>query len=162
MPTDFTPYYWTIYSRVSYHFPHASVPDVVQEAYRQIQRYYGDSTRDVHDPVALLWTVAKRVAIKARRRRAYDMDSKTGIRDPPSATLEPWQVLAQKETVERLSQALSELRPTYASVIKAHYFDGRSCTELATEYGVSREVIKMRLLRGRRQLRTALARARDS
>lgn len=156
MPTDFTSYYRVVRDRVRYHFPRASPDDVVQQACYEFLRYYGDGHRQVAEPSALLWTIARAVASRPKHPRPYSFDEAAGIHDPPSPAPEPWRVVSDRESAEHLRHVVAGLQPKYAAVLEGHYLDGKSCEELARKYGVTKQVIKTRLSRGRRALRMAL------
>jgi RNA polymerase sigma-70 factor (ECF subfamily) len=68
------------------------------------------------------------------------------------------EVLAQ-EALEKLEQALHQLHPRERATFLYHRRDGRTLQEIATRFGVSRQMVKKYLARAvlelRRQLREA-------
>jgi len=160
MERNLTSYYQTVLERTRRHFPRSSPDDVVQETYHEALRYYGCARRPVVQPFGLLWTIAKRKALRpARGARIQTTALDPSARGPPGSTPAPWQLLAEREDHERLHALISGMDRLYAQAVVGHYFDGKSCAQLADEFGVTANAIKVRLSRGRAILKRALSRS---
>jgi RNA polymerase sigma-70 factor, ECF subfamily len=69
----------------------------------------------------------------------------------------PSEALARKELRENIEQALRTLRPIYREVLVLRDVEHFSVTETAEALGISKDLVKTRLLRARLKMREALA-----
>ena len=69
----------------------------------------------------------------------------------------PSEVLARKELREKIEQALLNLRPIYREVLVLRDVEHFSVAETAEVLGISKDMVKTRLLRARLKMREALA-----
>jgi RNA polymerase sigma factor (sigma-70 family) len=69
----------------------------------------------------------------------------------------PEQAFEQRETAQRLAEALADLPPSERNALLLVYRDGLSHQETAARLGASLSAVKVRVHRGRRRLRAALA-----
>ena len=69
----------------------------------------------------------------------------------------PSEVLARKELRENIEQALRTLRPIYRETLVLRDIEHFSVAETAEALGISKDLVKTRLLRGRLKMREALA-----
>ncbi len=163
MEADFARHYDLILYRVRYSFPRASADDVVQEAFCEAIRYVSGSTRRVGEPVALLWTIAKRVAIRpafarvSTSVRSYDVDD-----HQPLSSLEPWAMASTRETHQRVLERIGGLSQCLADAATGYYLEGLSCRELAERQRTTTGVMKSRVARARQALRGLLRERGDA
>ncbi len=69
----------------------------------------------------------------------------------------PSEVLARKELREKIEQAVLNLRPIYREVLVLRDVEHFSVAETAEVLGISKDMVKTRLLRARLKMREALA-----
>jgi RNA polymerase sigma-70 factor, ECF subfamily len=69
----------------------------------------------------------------------------------------PSELLARKELREKIEQALLNLRPIYREVLVLRDVEHFSVAETAEVLGISKDMVKTRLLRARLKMREALA-----
>lgn len=69
----------------------------------------------------------------------------------------PQERAEQAEVQWRVRQAVQELPEAYRTVIILHYLDGQSCEEIARDLNLRTGTVRVRLHRGREQLREKLA-----
>lgn len=118
----------------------------------------------IQDPFGFLWRIAKRVHIKADKKRSEErLPDDNDIPDPENlAALEariaspeagPATLMVSDENQKLLAQALLSLDPLARSVLELH-FQGRRYDDIATELGISvenAEKLKERALAGIRR-----------
>jgi RNA polymerase sigma-70 factor (ECF subfamily) len=139
----------------------ADVPDLVQEIYLRMLRI--PDYEAIRSPEAYLFTVAQHVVQQHGMRQA-DIESRTELQEmfaalPGAVPEDPAAEVLAQEALEKLEQALHQLHPRERATFLYHRRDGRTLQEIATRFGVSRQMVKKYLARAvlelRRQLREA-------
>ena len=102
--------------------------------------------------VAWFYRILRNVLVDLHRARARE---RKGL----EAAAVNWE--ANEPELERVACAclknlLPTLKPEYAAVVQAHDLQGQPAPELADALGISRNLLKVRLHRARRQLRSKL------
>lgn len=111
--------------------------------------------------------VALRVVLDhhRRRRRWWRFWERSETAEDQRIEADPSQELANRESREsdsqRLAIALQSLSAEDRALVHLHYFEEQSLAEIAEVLAVSRDALKMRLSRARRQLRAILGEADD-
>jgi RNA polymerase sigma factor (sigma-70 family) len=130
--------------------------DVGQETFL-VAWHQLSSLRDPDRLGAWLCGIARNLGRKAVRRRKYEtvadvhaMDSRDE-RDPG-----PLQVVLDREVEAVVWQALEKLPPRYREPLVLFYREEQSVAEVARSLGLSEQVAKQRLSRGRRSLREGI------
>ncbi len=134
----------------------AQAEDVAQEAFVEAWR---DLPR-LRDPARVgSWIagIARNLAHRwerhtARRRRR----EATAMQAPPEIVATPHDSTVERETRTLVREALAEIPEAYREVLVLYYMQGHSVAEVANGLGVSEDVVKQRLSRGRRALRASL------
>ena len=103
---------------------------------------------------SFLFAVAYRIGANAsRRRRSRREVPREGTGDPPApAAGSPERIALSREGVRRAAAALETLPLEVRRTLLLVALDGRTTREAARELGVSEEVVRARLCRGRRRL----------
>jgi RNA polymerase sigma-70 factor (ECF subfamily) len=136
----------------------ADVPDLVQEIYLRMLRIPDHEA--IRSPEAYLFTVAQHVAHQHGLRQA-NIESRSELQDIFAAVAGSMpddpagEVLAQ-QALEKLEQALHQLQPRERATFLYHRRDGRTLQEIATRFGVSRQMVKKYLARAVVELRKRL------
>lgn len=101
---------------------------------------------------------AAQVADRKHARLAARLRVRPPLRPPPQP---PRQTVEQLQTAEEVARALDALSATLRTPVKMRFFDGLTCTEIATACGLSNAVVHLRLHRATKKLRASLLRLRD-
>jgi RNA polymerase sigma factor (sigma-70 family) len=147
--------YSTIRGRIRALFPRASADDVVQESYAQAIAYAQRVPDRIRRPAGLIWTIAKRQAL----RSAFAMHNLSdGLAGPQlsSSTVAPWEAANANLNHRTLHYAVTNLPHGYRDVVHRYYFQSQSCREIAADLNLSTTAVRTRLRRARAKLRIAL------
>jgi RNA polymerase sigma-70 factor (ECF subfamily) len=125
---------------------------------------YADGLREPNAAGAWLLRIAWHVVLDFHRRRARRRDEPTadGTLEPVEELREPTALEALEERAafeqsrRRLRAALAQLGPLDRVLVIGHYFVGLTCAELAVRARITRDNVKVRLMRARRRLRALL------
>jgi RNA polymerase sigma-70 factor, ECF subfamily len=109
---------------------------------------------------AWLYRVAYNVAVNTNRAVRQDLwneeiDEQAVPGNLPSAE----ELLASRESVERVGRALKGLPARYSLVVRMHYFDGLSYPEIADILDVPVNTIKSHIFRAKEIIRSRLVRS---
>ncbi len=134
----------------------ALAEDVAQEAFVAAWRDL-DELRDADRVGTWVAGIARNLAASAvrtrvrRERFAVDaIESNPDVRTPEDATLE-------REDRELLQRALAAIPDTHRETLVLFYLQGQSVAEIASALGITADLVKQRLSRGRRALRETVA-----
>jgi RNA polymerase sigma factor (sigma-70 family) len=106
-----------------------------------------------------LYTVAYRVALRARSRRDARSTREQPLDEPPtSAALDPVREAGWREVRRVIDEEVSRLPETYRAPFVLYHLEGRSSVEVARELGCPVGTVESWLTRARARLRTRLAR----
>lgn len=134
----------------------AQAEDVAQEAFVEAWRdlprlrdpaHVGSWIAGIARNLAQRW---ERHTARRRRREATTMQA------PPVAVATPLDSSVERETRTLVREALAEIPAAYREALVLYYMQGHSIAEVANGLGVSEDVVKQRLSRGRRALRASL------
>jgi RNA polymerase sigma-70 factor (ECF subfamily) len=136
----------------------ADVPDLVQEIYLRMLRIPDHEA--IRSPEAYLFTVAQHVAQQHGMRQA-NIESRSELQDLFTAAAgsmpeDPAAEVLAQQSLEKLEQALHQLQPRERATFLYHRRDGRTLQEIATRFGVSRQMVKKYLARAVVELRKRL------
>lgn len=116
--------------------------DTAQLAWLAVHRHR--ARYEIHPPEhfrAYLWTIARRIALKAREARALDILPLEGI--------EPFDKPAQRNTLDTLppgiARALNALSPTNKRLVRLLYCEGLSRIDAALQLAMPLGTLKSRL-----------------
>jgi RNA polymerase sigma factor (sigma-70 family) len=106
-----------------------------------------------------LYTVAYRVALRARARRAARSGREHPLDESPaSAALDPASAAAWREVRQVIDEEVSRLPEKYRAPFVLFHLEGRSSAEVARELGCPVGTVESWLTRARQRLRAGLAR----
>lgn len=134
----------------------ANAPDLVQELFVLLLSKGGSLARG---PVAFrsfLFAIAYRLGANATRRRRREAPADAGGPREPLAAADPETLAIVRERARRAAAALESLPAETRRALLLVADDGKSAREAARELGVSEEVVRARLCRGRRRLAAIL------
>ena len=127
--------------------------DLAQEAYLRLLRLKGDHY--IRHPEAYLFRIASNLVHEYwLAARSDSIDATCEPDDLPSTLQSPEMLASQQETLGELKRAIQFLPPIQQAVIVLHRRDGKTYVEIATELGISRDMVK-------KHLSKALARCRQ-
>lgn len=128
--------------------------DVLQTIFLRLLRR--ESPPDLqNNPKAYLYKAAVTVSLdilKARRRRPVLVDDIDRLDIPAAAPGSSF----DEELYQRLYEATARLNADAAAVLILRYMHNKSVADIATELGISRTALGVRLFRSRAQLRALL------
>jgi RNA polymerase sigma factor (sigma-70 family) len=106
-----------------------------------------------------LYTVAYRVALRARARRAVRVTRELPLDEPPPAVaLGPASEAAWREVRQVIDEEVSRLPEKYRAPFVLFHLEGRSTAEVAQELGCPVGTVESHLSRARQRLRARLLR----
>ncbi len=144
--------------------PDSDAEDALQEAYlsayRRLDTFQGRSS---------LFTWLARIAMRAaaarrRKQRSAEELLERVARRPMEAeedALDPERDAVARETSERIERAIDGLSETYRTVVVLRLVERMSTAEVAEALDLTEETVRVRLHRGREQLRAALLESLD-
>jgi RNA polymerase sigma-70 factor (ECF subfamily) len=128
-------------------FPALSDPDdIVQEAYIRVLRTR--ETDRVRSPKALLFTVARNLALDVFRRQHADTKDLANLEDIPVVQEESSENLTHEEKLQLLEAALQTLPERCRQVIMLKRFHGLSYDEISRKLGISHNTISAHITAG--------------
>lgn len=119
--------------------------DAVADAF---ERYLTAAPRFKNEEAERAWLI--RVTVN----RSRDLYRRRRIRT--HEPLEAAEAIGVTDSSKEVLLALAELSPKYRTVIALHYLEGFSVSEIASALKLSDSAVKMRLARGREQLKPKL------
>lgn len=126
--------------------------DIVQESFLKALKS-GHQLRDRENLIAWFYRILRRTIIDAYRRR----DARGRALDQFEMEInQPMSTSEQRAVCKCLRLLLPALRPEYAEVIDRVELQGQPIDKVAKELGVSASNVRVRLHRGRNQLRQRL------
>lgn len=155
------------YGRLVYSVAYKALSDrgLAEEATQQafVQAWRASSTYDpARDLGPWLATIARRAAIDIHRResrRRHESLDATPSTDPSLVTLPP--SIESVYDVWEVRQALNQLPPEEATLVRLQHLDGLSHTEIADRLGLPLGTVKSRTYRAHRRLAGLLGHLRD-
>ena len=133
--------------------------DVVQEAYLKVYCCIRNNPGE-HQPVALLYTTARNLALSGRRhqkvvdKRATAVGVAEELRASPRSTEHR---AGRREQLQMLLLAVNKLPPKCRSAFVLRVIDGLSQQEIAERLGISVSTVEKHLSRGLRLCRAEIA-----
>lgn len=134
-------------------------PDLVQDLFVVLlSKGDGLVTREPGRFRSFLFAIAYRLGANATRRRRREPVSPNDADERPAAAGDPSpeRAVLLKENVRRAAAALEALPPETRATLLLVADEGRSIREVASSMGVSEEVVRARLSRGRKRLASIL------
>lgn len=134
------------------------------KVYRNLQGFQGDSSF-----YTWVYRIARNVSIdhirKAQRNRTVDYDDTLGRDEdgdddgmlPGRLGIDPERVLARRELVSKIEDALGELSPAHRECIVLREVQGLSYQEMADILGISIGTVMSRLHHARKNMQKSLA-----
>ncbi|WP_142683981.1 RNA polymerase sigma factor [Chitinophaga polysaccharea] len=95
--------------------------------------------------------------LKSRRMPTISMDQSPVAEEDATTENQGWDLLKDTERKKYIALALGRLSAEDRLVLTLHYIEEKNITEIGEILGAGKSAIKMRLLRGRKQLETELA-----
>jgi RNA polymerase sigma factor (sigma-70 family) len=134
----------------------AQAEDVAQEAFVEAWRDL-PRLRDRARVGSWIAGIARNLGRRWQRRTARRRRRETSVAQcPPEAVPTPLDSALDAETHALLRRALAEIPAAYREALVLYYVNGRSIAEVAVGLGVTEDLVKQRLSRGRRALRASL------
>ena len=134
--------------------------DVAQDAFVAAWRDL-DRLRDGARVGPWVAGIARNLAASAARTRARRDQLAPGDADPDAAVdagaASPEDAVRAREDREMLARALADIPDAHRETLVLYYLEGESVADIASGLGVTEEVVKQRLSRGRRALRQSVA-----
>lgn len=119
-----------------------------------------ESGEPVRNSRALLYRIAGNLAIDHHRAnpvRPECIDDLHENEQPATDLHDPARVACARQTLDRLRMAIEGLPPQCRRAFVLHKFEGHSHTEIADEFGVTRNAVEKLLIRALVQLRQTFA-----
>lgn len=166
--TLIAPYQRTVYA-IAYSVVNnaADAEEVAQEAFLNALKSLSNFRAESKFSTWLIQITMNEARSRVRRNRAHlyhslNDSSKSEDGDFVPRDLADWreipsEALARKELREKIEQALLNLRPIYREVLVLRDVEHFSVAETAEALGISKDLVKTRLLRARLKMREALA-----
>jgi RNA polymerase sigma factor (sigma-70 family) len=130
--------------------------DAFVEAWRELPRLR-DPSRVGSWIAGIARNLARGVSRTSSRRRALrEADPSAAAPASTAAAPSPLESVLAQETRGLLHEALTEIPAAYREVLVLFYVQGQSVGEVAGGLRISEELVKQRLLRGRRALRASM------
>jgi RNA polymerase sigma factor (sigma-70 family) len=133
----------------------AQAEDVAQEAFVEAWRDLArlrDRARVGAWIAGIARNLGRRWARRAGRRRNREAAAMQSVEAVPT----PLDTALDRETRTLVRRALIDLSSAYREVFVLYYLNGRSVVEVASVLGISEDLVKQRLSRGRKALRASL------
>jgi RNA polymerase sigma factor (sigma-70 family) len=128
-------------------FPALSDPDdIIQEAYVRVLR--AREKDRVRSPKALLFTVAKNLALDVFRRQHVDTEDLANLDEIPVLREESSESLTHEEKLQLLEEALQTLPERCRQVIMLKRFHGLSYDEISRKLEISHNTISAHITAG--------------
>lgn len=118
-----------------------------------------ESKSPIREPVRYLARIARNLFIdetRARRRERALRDSMT-VAEPRSDRLHPERVLAAKDDLQLVLDAIGRLPPRCREAFTLHRFDGLSYAAVGRRMGVSSSMVEKHIAEAMRRISIALA-----
>lgn len=130
----------------------ATASDIAQESYARVLSITQSGTT-IQDPRALLYRTARNLVTDMHRRAAVraalDIDELPDHEQPAAPGMtQPEQVWAAKQNARALFAAIEALPPRCREAFILHKFDGLSHAEVASQMGISRNMVEKHIIRG--------------
>ena len=133
----------------------AQAEDVAQEAFVEAWRDLArlrDRARVGAWIAGIARNLGRRWGRRAGRRRNREVAAMQNVEAVPT----PLDTALDRETQTLVRRALIDLSSAYREVLVLYYLNGRSVFEVARVLGISEDLVKQRLSRGRKALRASL------
>jgi RNA polymerase sigma-70 factor (ECF subfamily) len=134
----------------------ASAPDLVQELFVLLLSKGASTERGPGAFRSFLFAIAYRLGANATRRRRREEPALDARRPEALAPADPETLAIVRGRTRRAAAALESLPTETRRALLLVADDGMSAREAARELGVSEEVVRARLCRGRRRLAAIL------
>ena len=141
----------------------AAAEDLVQDIYVRVAGL--DDTADIQNPVGYLYRLGSNLMLdrlRGERRGAFrdgawlearrDLMGSQEVSPEPSAET----VVADRQRLARLVQALTELTPQTQRVFRMHKFEGMSHPQVAEALGISRSAVEKHVMAALKHLAARL------
>ena len=142
---------YNTYKRLVYHTAYKILGDyVLQEVFLYVAKYFSKIHReDCHELAAYL--------VSCSRGRAYDMLRKQreelleDVPNEPDAAPVPDDAAVSTDNIQHLTELIRQMKPMYCDLLRLLAM-GYTNREIAESLGLTDEVVRMRLFRGRKLL----------
>lgn len=121
--------------------------DVVQETFLRV--FSQQSSRPILNPRAFLYRTATNITIDLFRRQQRQSPRFVDLEEAqacPSGYPDQERILAGKEQLRRLSQAIIDLPPRCRQVFMLYKLKGKSQKEIADRLGISRNMVEKHIM----------------
>jgi RNA polymerase sigma-70 factor (ECF subfamily) len=142
----------------------AEAEDVAQESFLKTLKGLANFRAEAKFSTWLIQITINEARLRLRRSRAHLYQSLDGSEDGDYLPRDfadwreiPSEALAREELRQRIEQTLRSLRPIYREVLVLRDMENLSIAETSEILGISKNLVKTRLLRARLQMREALA-----
>lgn len=136
--------------------PASDVDDVAQEVFLRLMRY--ERSELIEHPQAYLFKMASNVAaersMRAWRRQPHDAKWLADLR--ADSDREPEETVARAAAQAHVGAALARLPPRPREVLRLHFAENLTHSEIAQRLGVTRRVVKRDLINAYARLRMEL------
>lgn len=143
--------------------PQDDVEDMIQEVFLSYYEHYPLTWERTQIRVMLATILRNRCADYWRiseKREILCIDSEESEKEMPGITLitedDNLTVLVKREEIREILRALETMKPEWAEVIRLHILEDRTTTEVGEMLGISDNLVRTRLTRGRKYLRELL------
>ena len=133
----------------------AQAEDVAQEAFVEAWREL-PTLRDPGRVGSWIAGIARNLARRWERHTARRKKRETTVTTADQVVPTPFDSTVDRETRALVRGALAEIPDAYREALVLYYVNGRSVAEVASGLGISEDLVKQRLSRGRRALRASL------
>jgi RNA polymerase sigma factor (sigma-70 family) len=133
----------------------AQAEDVAQEAFVEAWRDL-PRLRDRARVGAWIAGIARNLGARWQRRAGRRQNREAAAMQSVEPVPTPLDTALDRETRVLVRRALIDLSSAYREVLVLYYFNGRSVFEVASVLGISEDLVKQRLSRGRKALHASL------
>ncbi len=131
-----------------------SAAELVQETFVRLL----EQKQVLHNPVGYTYQVARNLAIDASRQISCVVASEAGVLNDCISSEPNLEASAyQRERLRLVEEAVAELPPQCRRVFLLHRFGGISQAEVATQLGISRQMVEKHVAKALLHLRSRLA-----